>query len=58
MIDESEVKINYLLDGKEVALTAKVKNHKIENDVVYYGLAFTCDEKLIKTLLSRHTLLA
>ena len=58
MIDESEVKINYLLDGKEVALTARVKNHKIENDVVYYGLAFTCDETLIKTMLSRPTLLA
>lgn len=58
MIDESDVKIDYSLDGKEVALTAKVKNHKIENDVVYYGLAFTCEEKLIKTLLARHTLLA
>ncbi|MBJ2129324.1 flagellar brake protein [Alteromonas sp. IB21] len=58
MIDESDVKINYSLDGKEVVLTAKVKNHKIENDVVYYGLAFTCEEKLIKTLLARHTLLA
>ncbi len=57
MLDEAEVKLNYSLDGKEVALTAKVKNHKLESDVVYYGLAFTCEEKLIKTLLSRHTLL-
>jgi hypothetical protein len=57
MLDEAEVKLNYSLDGKEVALTAKVKNHKLDSDVVYYGLAFTCEEKLIKTLLSRHTLL-
>ena len=57
MIDEAEVKLNYSLDGKEVALSAKVKNHKLDNDVVYYGLAFTCEEKWIKKLLSRHTLL-
>ena len=57
MLDEADVKLNYSIDGKEVALTAKVKNHRLESDVVYYGLAFTCDEKLIKTLLSRHTLL-
>ena len=57
MLDEAEVKLNYSLDGKEVALTAKVKNHKLESDMVYYGLAFTCDEKLIEELLSRHTLL-
>ena len=57
MLDEAEVRLNYSLDGKEVALTARVKNHKLESDMVYYGLAFTCDEKLIKTLLSRHTLL-
>ena len=57
MLDETEVKLNYSLDGKEVALTAKVKNHKLESDMVYYGLAFTCDEKLIEELLSRHTLL-
>ena len=49
--------IDFTIDGKEVALTAKVKNHRLESDVVYYGLAFTCDEKLIKTLLCRHTLL-
>lgn len=57
MLDEAEVKLNYSLDGKEVALTAKVKNHKLESDMVFYGLAFTCDEKLIEELLSRHTLL-
>lgn len=57
MIDESSVTLNYSLDGKEVSLSAQVKNHKLESDVIYYGLAFTCDEKLIKTLLSRHTLL-
>ena len=58
MLDEAEVTLNYSLDGKEVALSAKVKNHKLESNMVYYGLAFTCDEKLIKTLLSRHTLLS
>ena len=57
MIDDSEVHLVYNLDGKDISLNAKVKNHKLEKDIVYYGLAFECDDKLVKTLLSRHTLL-
>ncbi|KXJ60504.1 MAG: hypothetical protein AXW14_03975 [Alteromonas sp. Nap_26] len=57
MIDDSEVHLVYNLDGKDISLKAKVKNHKLEKDIVYYGLAFDCDDKLVKTLLSRHTLL-
>ncbi len=57
MLDESAVTLIYSLDGKEVSLKAKVKNHKLERDIIYYGLAFDCSEKLINTLLSRHTLL-
>ena len=56
--DDSEINIEYSIDGKDVALAAVVKNHKVDKDIVYYGLAFNCDEKLIKKLLSRHTLLA
>ncbi|WP_334014229.1 flagellar brake domain-containing protein [Alteromonas sp. S167] len=55
--DDTAVDIAYSLDGKEVKLAAVVKNYRVEKDVAYYGLAFNCDEKLIKTLLSRHTLL-
>ena len=58
MIDDSEVHLVYNLDGNDISLKAKVKNHKLEKDIVYYGLAFDCDDKLVKTLLSRHTLLA
>ncbi|GFD88698.1 hypothetical protein KUL152_09240 [Tenacibaculum sp. KUL152] len=58
MIDESKVFLNYALDSEEVSLQAKVKNHKLEKDIVYYGLAFDCDEKLVNTLLSRHTLIS
>ncbi|WP_338517593.1 PilZ domain-containing protein [Alteromonas gracilis] len=58
MIDDSLVHLVYALDGKDVSLQAKVKNHKLEKDIVYYGLAFDCDDKLVSSLLSRHTLLS
>lgn len=57
MFDEVEVKLNYLLDGKEVVFIVKVKNYKFDSDVVYYGFVFICEEKLIKMLLFWYILL-
>ncbi len=58
LLDDAPVSLDYAMDGKSVSLEARVKNHKIEKDIVYYGIAFDCDEESVNTLLSRHTLIA
>lgn len=56
LIDNTEITLVYMLDGKPVEIKAMVKNHKLDNRVVYYGLKFQSGDAMIGELLARHTL--
>lgn len=56
LIDNTEITLVYMLDGKPVEINAMVKNHKLDNRVVYYGIKFQSGDAMIGELLARHTL--
>ncbi len=58
LIDGTEVTLIYMLDGKPVEIKAAIKNHKLDNKVVYYGMKFSTDDAMIGELLARHTLIS
>ncbi|WP_269519823.1 PilZ domain-containing protein [Alteromonas sp. BMJM2] len=56
LIDNTEITLVYMLDSKPVEINAMVKNHKLDNRVVYYGIKFQSGDAMIGELLARHTL--
>ena len=57
MLDNASITLTYSTDGEETDIQAKVRNHKLESDFVYYGIKFDSDEETVNALLSRHTLI-
>jgi len=58
LIDNTEITLVYMLNGEAVEIKAMVKNHKLDNRIVYYGLKFQSGDAMIGELLARHTLVS